>query len=220
MAISVQKTIKVRLTLLEEILGTSPINPNIYKDYIASKSENPEKIAEEMAALPEQKDEDKTNPTIFSKEEDGTPFIWDYQIRGFFKDACGMLQRVAGKDENGKKKKAVNESGKITNYKKVIDGLIFVSPRKIHFNLSGEMGVCERPLRGMTAQGERIALAKSETIPAGSTIEFEIQLLSTDHINAVIEWLDYGIFRGLGQWRNSGKGKFTYEILNPEEVFG
>lgn len=28
-----------------------------------------------------------------------------------------------------------------------------------------------------------------------------------------MEWLDYGKLRGLGQWRNSGKGRFTYEIL-------
>lgn len=29
----------------------------------------------------------------------------------------------------------------------------------------------------------------------------------------VREWLDYGVFSGIGQWRNSGKGRFTYEIL-------
>ena len=29
----------------------------------------------------------------------------------------------------------------------------------------------------------------------------------------VLEWLDYGKLRGLGQWRNSGKGRFTYELL-------
>lgn len=28
-----------------------------------------------------------------------------------------------------------------------------------------------------------------------------------------MEWLDYGKLRGLGQWRNSGKGRFTYELL-------
>ena len=40
-----------------------------------------------------------------------------------------MLARLTGKDpETGKKKKAVNESGKLTAYKKVSDGLIFVQP--------------------------------------------------------------------------------------------
>ena len=28
-----------------------------------------------------------------------------------------------------------------------------------------------------------------------------------------MEWLDYGQLRGLGQWRNSGKGRFRYTLL-------
>ena len=35
-------------------------------------------------------------------------------------------------------------------------------------------------------------------------------LLDDSHEKAVREWLDYGILRGIGQWRNSGKGRFTY----------
>ena len=34
--------------------------------------------------------------------------------------------------------------------------------------------------------------------------------------NAVEEWLDYGIQRGTGQWRNSGKGRFKYEIIEAD----
>ena len=42
--------------------------------------------------------------TVFPRTEDGRPFLYDYQIKGFFKDACGCLSRVAGKDpETGKK---------------------------------------------------------------------------------------------------------------------
>jgi hypothetical protein len=26
------------------------------------------------------------------------------------------------------------------------------------------------------------------------------------------EWLTYGALRGLGQWRNSGHGSFTYQL--------
>ena len=32
-------------------------------------------------------------------------------------------------------------------------------------------------------------------------------------VPAVKEWLSYGKLRGLGQWRNSGKGRFLCEIL-------
>jgi hypothetical protein len=151
--------------------------------------------------------------TVFPRDNDGNPIMWNYQWKGFFKDACGMLSRVAGKDENGKKLKNANESCKLTAYKKVIDGLIFVFPRKIPIIFNGEIGSCQRPLRAQTAQGERIALANSETIPAGATMELTIKMLSDDHEKVVREWLDYGELRGLGQWRNSGKGIFTYEIL-------
>lgn len=207
------KTMKVRITLIDEILGTAPNDQEIYGSFIASKSPDAATREEEIASVGVDEVIEK-GMTVFSRDEEGRPFLWDYQIKGFFKDACSMLQRVTGKDETtGKKKKAANESSKITAYKKIIDGLIFVFPRKILINFDGEIGSCQRPLRAQTAQGERIALANSETIPAGATMDIEIKLLSDDHEKAVIEWLEYGFLRGLGQWRNSGKGRFTYEIL-------
>lgn len=207
------KNMKIRITLLDEMLGTAPNDKEIYGNFIASKSPDASTIEEEIASVGVDEVVEKSM-TVFPRDENGKPFIWDYQIKGFFKDACGMLSKVAGKDEvTGKKKKAVNESGKMTAYKKNIDGLIFVEPRKISINFEGEIGSCQRPLRAQTAQGERVALANSETIPAGATMDIEIQLFSDDHEKAVLEWLDYGKFRGLGQWRNSGKGRFTYEVL-------
>ena len=71
-----------------------------------------------------------------------------------------------------------------------------------------------QPLRAQTAQGERIALANSETVPAGSTIEFKVVLLKDDHEKLLKEWLDYGRYKGIGQWRNSGKGRFEVEYLD------
>ncbi len=126
-------------------------------------------------------------------------------IKGFFKDACGCLSRV-------KTGEYATQSSKLKAYKKIIDGLIFVKERKIPITLSGEMGTCQRPLRAQTMQGESVALAASETVPAGSTLEFTVQMLDDSLEKVVREWFDYGAFRGFGQWRNSGKGKFTYEI--------
>ena len=211
--IAIQKILKVRLTLMEELLGTAPSDEEIYASYIASNAPEGKSIEDEIATLGVEGVIEK-GKTIFNKAADGKPFLFDYHIKGFFKDSCGMLGRVAGKDENGKKKKGVNESSNISAYKKIIDGLIFVFPRQIIINVNGDIGSCQRPLRGQTAQGEVVALANSEAIPAGSTLEFEIHCLSLDHYKAVIEWLDYGQYRGLGQWRNSGKGRFTYEILS------
>ena len=105
-------------------------------------------------------------------------------------------------------------SSKMKAYKKEIDGLIFVKERKIPFRFDGKIGICQRPLRAQTAQGERIALSSSVTIPAGAEIEFEIECLVDSDMNAVVEWLDYGKQRGIGQWRNSGKGKFVWKSID------
>lgn len=206
------KKIKVKLTFTEPILGTWPSNQNIAREFIASKSPDAATIEDEVAALGADAVADK-GMTVFPRNEKGEPVLYDYQVKGFFKDSCGMLGRIGGKSETGKKK-AVNESGKITAYKKVIDGLIFVEPRMIPLKFDGEIGDCQRPLRAQTAQGERVSLANSEEIPAGATCEFEVLCKDDSHEKAVLEWLDYGALRGIGQWRNSGKGRFTYEILD------
>ena len=207
------KTIRIKLTTTEEMLGMSPSDKEIYDTFIASKNPNPVNDENESDYIPE--DLDVKGKTIFPVLDDGTPFFWNYQIKGFFKDACSMLARVVEKDENGKKKKGLNESAKLTSYKKVIDGLIFVSPRKIPIILpeGADIGTCQRPLRAQTAQGERIALAASDAIPAGAQLTFDVKMLSDDHEKVLLEWLEYGELRGLGQWRNSGKGTFTFEIL-------
>ena len=140
--------------------------------------------------------------TVFPRNKEGNPIAWDYQWKGFLKDAFGSLKKIPG-----------TECGKVKAYKKEIDGLILVYPRAIPFELSGDMDICQRPLRAQTAQGERVALASSETVPEGSTMTFEIKCLLDTHIPAVIEALEYGAMRGFGQWRNSGKGRFHYEIL-------
>ncbi len=196
------KKIEVKLMFTEDLLGTASADPDIYASYIGAKAPDAATLEEEIAALGTD-DVIEKGMTIFPRDEDGRPFLWDYQIRGFFKDACGMLSRVK-----------TSASSKIRAYKKVIDGLIFVNPRKIFIDVAGEIESCQRPLRASTARGERIALANSESIPAGSTVEFEIMLLDPAHEKQVLEWLDYGQLRGIGQWRNSGKGRFVYEILD------
>ena len=213
------KNLHVKLTFLEDVLGTSPNNEEIYRDFIGSKAPDAASVEDEIAAVGADEYAEK-GMTVFPKDEDGRPFLWDYQIKGFFKDACGMLSRVGGKDETGKKKK-VNESSKLVAYKKIIDGLIFVQPRRIPFIFEGETGICQRPLRAQTMQGERVALAMSETVPAGATVEFDVVMLADDLEGAVYEWLDYGLLRGIGQWRNSGCGRMRWELINEKgDVIG
>lgn len=195
------KELKIKITFIEEILGTSPNNTELHSDYIASKAPDAETRAEEIEAMGVG-DYIEKDMTVFPRNDEHVPFLWDYQIKGFFKDSCGVLRKVTG-----------SKSSKIKAYKKEIDGLVFVSERKIPFQNFGRIGECQRPLRASTAQGERIALAHSETIQEGSYIELTISCLKDDIMGAVKEWLDYGKLRGIGQWRNSGKGRFVWEEI-------
>lgn len=150
---------KVRMTFLEEVLGTASADKEVHRTYIASKAPDALKIEEEVEVLGVDAVEEKAM-TVFPKK-DGKPFCYDYQIKGMFKDSCGMLRKVKN-----------TLSSKIKAYKKEIDGLIFIKERCIPYNFDGDIGTCQRPLRAQTAQGERVSLANSETVPAGATIEF------------------------------------------------
>lgn len=193
---------EVEIVLQEEMLGTKAANPDVFADFIASKhpSGTPQKDELDKA---EHREEAGT--TVFHKEN-GIPGLYDYQIKGFFKDACGAINRFDKDERNG--------MDKLSAYKTKIDGCIFVFPRFIPIILpkDGKMGVCERPLRADTAQGPRVSVVRSETVPAGSMIRFEVQIMSKELAPYVQLWFGYGSLRGLGSWRNSGKGRFTYGV--------
>jgi len=198
------KTMKVRLTLTEEALGMMPTSKEVHEEFIASKAPDAPSIEEEVEAVGVEEVVEKQK-TVFPRMADGTPFFWDYQMRGMIKDALGMLKRATG-----------TIASKMTAYKKTVDGLIFVQERKIPIHLGGEMGDCQRPLRASGPSGERVALAHSETIPAGSWCEFTFELWKDDLDDAIRECLDYGRRRGLAQWRNSGKGIFEWDELDDD----
>ena len=188
MAIQKDK-LTVRVTFFEEVLGTCANDPEIHDNFIAHNAPDAPSRAEEIEALGTGEVIER-GMTVFPRMEDKlTPFIWDYQIKGFFKDSCSALRSVQG-----------SESKKIKAYKKVIDGNIFVSERKIPFQNYGRIGDCQRPLRGQTAQG----------------VEFTIVCYKHEKYDlpaVVKEWLDFGEMRGMLQWRNSGKGRFRWEEI-------
>ena len=196
---------RVRLTFKEQVLGTASADPELHSRFIASKSPDAATIEDEVAALGAEAVEQKAM-TVFPKE-DGKPFIYDYQIKGFFKNACKAMREV---DKSA--------SSKLKAYKTKIDNLVFVDERKILFeNPNGgeiEIGNLQRPLRASTAQGERIALANSESVPAGTEVEFTITTLVPEMMAQVQEWLDYGALNGLGCWHNSGCGRFTWKDVS------
>lgn len=205
------KIIKVRLTFFEEVLGTASNDQEIHANYIASKAPDAEKREEEIARIGVDAEIEK-GMTVFPRDEHGNPILWDYQIKGFFKETAGFVKKFG----------SAYATSKFAAHKKKIDGGLFVyanndpADRQILLRLpeGTEIGNCQRPLRGQTAQGERIALANSETVPAGTTCEFTIFYPHTDiSEKMILEWLDYGALKGIGQWRNASKGRFKYEII-------
>lgn len=198
--------LSVRVTLLDDILGTSPSNGEVYKEFIGSKAPDASTIEDEVARLGADEVAQK-GMTVFPRTAEGKPFIYDYQVRGFFKSACQALSKIAG-----------TKSSKLKAYKKEIDLRIFIKEREIPFigkNLEDvSISLCQRPLRAMTMQGERVSLACSESVPAGTMFQFTVECLNPDDLDLVREWLDYAQYNGFGQWRNSGKGRAYWEELN------
>lgn len=198
------KDIRIKFYFFEEVLGTASFNKELHDEFIASKAPDALSRKEEVEALGVGEVVEKSM-TGFARDDHGNPIVWDYQFKGMLKDAVGVLRKVPG-----------TKASKVKAYKKEIDGLIFPMPRKVVLSLppKGVVGDCQRPLRAQTPQGERVALAHSETVPVGTTCEVTFRLLLDEHEDLIREVLDYGMLRGFGQWRNSGKGRFMYQELD------
>jgi hypothetical protein len=199
-----QTTYRVEIELLTEMLGAVPKDKEVYETYIASKGTD---NADELDTVPD----GVKGTTGFHTDADGDIFLMDYVIKGFMKEAAKALRRM-DKDSLSSKLKA---------YLQIINTQVHAYPRYIPIDLHGlELDDIQRPLRAQTAQGERTALARSDAAPAGSTLRFELVVLGDNLKAAVIEeWLAFGQYVGLGQWRTSGTGRFRvvrFEALADE----
>ncbi len=201
---------KIRVTLTEDMLGTACADPDVHKKWIAMNSGDEAKALEEIEALPADKREELAI-TVFHRTPGGDPMLFDYQFKGFLKEAVNILCET-----HAAKPVAVGKS-KITKFtaKRIVDNYVFVRPRKIRLCALADMGpICTRPLRAETMQGPRVCLASSETVKAGTSFEIEVVLFFPGLEPVIAEAMDYGAFKGLGGWRNSGKGVFSYEVLD------
>lgn len=190
------KTYSVKVTFLREILGSQSTG-DVMSRYVAEKNgiTMPE---DEINSLPEALDK---GTTVFFRDRQDRPILFDYQVKGFIKNA--------GKVLNGK-------SGMPKNLRSKINDLVFISPREILLHLPDgeELTYKERPLRAETAQGPRVALARSEMLPVDTWCKFGVEVLPGEIDKSVLEeLLDYGYYQGLGQWRNARWGSFRYELV-------
>lgn len=199
-------TKKYVATFTEGLLATKPNDPNVHETFVAAKGReaSEDELTAEQKALAEV-DALEKGKTIFHRDEDGCPIIWNYQVKGFLKEAFKALRR----DPN-------SATANIKAYKSIIDGNVFVEPRKIRLELpeGAELGTCQRPLRAQTLQGERVALASSEEAPAGTKISFSVMTLCPGLDKALDECWTYARLRFMGAWRNSGKGAAIVECVD------
>lgn len=204
--------LKVALTLTDEMLGTLSSNVNIWEDYQSKGVASEEAKSEERKLVEESiaKSNDQAQ-TIFLRQGDDI-VIPAYMLKANLKEASRAMIQVDG-----------SLTHKISSaYVSKIVQLVFVQPKYLKCVLppGATVGTCQRPLITNGPQGKRTALAKSETIPAGTKIYATITCLaekvgkvSIQTNDWIEELLRYGALYGLGQWRNSGKGTFTFEYV-------
>lgn len=201
---SIETTIyNVEIELLEDLLGTVPKQKAVYAEYIASKAPTEEDAAQEVESVEDLEKLEARGWTGFHLDTKGNPMLYNYAIKGFLCEAARTIRQF------GAMKQLQDKFKRFT----------FVYPREIPLVKTPKNGlnVLERPLRAMTAQGPRVCLARSDVIPAGTKIKFQIEVLDSSGItrSCLETVLEYGRFMGLGQWRSGGHGSF--KLLKLEE---
>lgn len=212
---------KLSLNFTEKLLGSQPGAGTPASDYIKdhvrnellkkAKREGKDKNQAEtdVNKIIEEEEinlsiEMEKGMTMFHRDEQGNPILFNYQIKGLIKECAESLNGING----------------IKQLKSKIEKTVFISTRRIPIN--GKVGEpLERSIRVMTMQGPRVSLVKSEVIEAGASIECELEIIELPKIKVDEELLrtllEYGLRIGVGQWRNSGiYGQYTY-TLTPQK---
>ena len=74
------KELKIRAEFIEELLGSANNDKEIHAEFIASKAPDAPSREEEIEAIGVDAVIEK-GKTIFPKDEDENPFLYDYQIK-------------------------------------------------------------------------------------------------------------------------------------------
>ena len=199
---------KLRIEFTEAILGSTPLNAEVYTDFVASRAAKTKatnlngNVAEEVLTV---QDLDIKGRTGFHRDEAGKPYIYNYVVKGFMKETWRALRQQRNR-----------LSAKLTAGASKIDMQLFVFPRLIPLIVSNPSasGILERPLRAQTPQGPRVALAASEMLPERTVLTCELHVLLPDVLTQELltEWVEYGQYSGIGQWRSGGYGTFAAKL--------
>jgi len=185
---------------LEELTGTK-FTPEERELAIAGKLDSLKQTFKEL---------DIKGTTIFFWDgEKNLPCIGDHMIYGFLKAAAEALSRTMPK-KNGVIMRSCAHTQKIINQHVQCPDAFITFDKDIKRKEDGSPEYLQRSLRASTPQGQRISLAKSEVVPAGAKLEFELMVLKDSEMELGIlkQLFGYGQMKGLGQWRNTGNGRF------------
>lgn len=155
----------------------------------------------------------KGTTVFFWDKEKDLPMIGDHMILGFLKASAEAICRTLPR-KNGTVMGSTSFTQSIVNQHVRIGEQFITFDHDIKRGTNGEPAFLQRSLRAMTAQGPRVSLAKSEAVPAGAKLSFELKVLKNspmteEHLRTLFS---YGELCGLGQWRNAGWGQFTYTL--------
>jgi len=148
-------TTYLHVTLVEPLLGSGAGNPEIHAEFIAARAMDSAKAHEEATSITPPKtpttDEDvkeevEKASTIFARGTLGL-HMWDYQVRGFFKESLLALIEL-GDGPTGMTK---------WSYKKAADAFLFVYPRRIYLIKPG-VDVKSLPMHGLWEETAKLPL--------------------------------------------------------------
>ena len=185
----------VEVELTEPLLGTVPKNKEVYTQYIESKRPEDQAPGGAVAEAETVEDLEEKGWTGFHSDETGL-FVYDYYIKGFFKNAANIL-----KDEFS-----------VPAFRSKINDYVFVYPRRVHLGgLKEPSDILERPIRVMTMQGPRVSIIRSDLVAAGTVIKFRLEYIENKKFKPEFleQLMEYGKRQGFGQWRNGSYGRFV-----------
>ena len=156
---------------------------------------------------------------FFWDDKKNLPCIGDHMIYGYLKAAAEAIGRVSDRQRSTVFGSISYTQSLINQHVRCEDQFITFD-KDIKTNKDGHPRFLQRSLRAMTAQGPRISLAKSEIVPAGASLVFNLKVMKEsqlDDLNVLKKLFSYGVMSGLGQWRNAGYGMFNSTVEKLEE---
>jgi hypothetical protein len=151
--------------------------------------------------------------TVFFRDNVGLPCIGDHMIKGFLKAAAEAISRTMPR-KNGTMLHSASYTESIINQHCTVSEEFISFDKDVKKHADGSIAYTQRSLRAMTAQGPRVSLVKSECVPAGATLKFDLMVLENSPLNeeTLNKLFAYGQISGIGQWRNARHGAFTFEL--------